>query len=159
MRSFTAWLVGVAVFLLIGVGIALVGDMVDLRSSTDLDAFNGLTYGSYEEGKTSFLTSFGYASGVLATLAGLWAGQATFHRKIAAGFTRKGWLSFSIWISATTALLILSGIIQLAFNHFHGRFAYYASMLTELIIFLGVVWPSYKLFKRLASQIDSQSDA
>ena len=163
MRRFAAWLVGVAVFLAIGVGIALVGDTVGLISSVDLDGPTSITHGSgrysYEEEETSFLTSFGYATGVLATLIGLWAGQATCHGKLAAGFTRKGWLSFNIWVGATTILLIMSGIIQLAFNHFHRSFANYARMILELATFIGVAWPSHKLFKARAIQIDGESDA
>lgn len=163
MRSFVAWVLGIIVFIAVGVGFSFVGEQLGVPSSIDLDEPTTVTRGSgrysYDEEVTSFQTSYGYASGAFAIAIGLWAGQAAFHKKLRAGFTKEGWFSFSAWLIALGALMVISVLIDLAFAKFHGALAYYIRMFLELSAIGSVGWSAHQWYKNRVASLRTKSEA
>jgi hypothetical protein len=163
MRTVLGWLVGIVVAVLVGVGFTAAGEALGVPSSIDLDEPTTITHGSgrysYDEEVTSLQTAYGYASGTLAVLIALWAGQAAFHGKLGAGFSRKGWYSYSAWVIALVALMVLSLLIHLAFRQFHGPVAYYARMLVELASLIGVSWSAHQWYKNRVATLHREGEA
>ncbi len=163
MRTFLAWLVGFVVVLCLGVGLTAAGEALGVPSSIDLDGPTTVTRGSgrysYDEEVTSLQTAYGYASGAFAVVIALWAGQATYHRKLNAGFTSKGWFSFFAWLLALTILMVISVLIHLTFGQFHGTIAYYVRELLELAAVVGVGWASYQWYKNRVARLTTGDEA
>ena len=161
MRSFAAWIIGIVIA--VGVGLTFVGEMLGVPSSIDLDEPTTITHGggrySYDEEVTSLQTSYGYASGAFAIVIGLWAGQAAFHQRLSAGFTKEGWFSFSAWIIALTALMTISILIHLAFSKTHGALAYYVRMTLEILAIGGIGWASHQWYKNRVASLCTKSEA
>lgn len=163
MRSFLAWVLGIIVCIAVGVGLTFVGEKLGVPSSIDLDEPTTITHGSgrysYDEEVTSLQTSYGYVSGAFAIVIGLWAGQAAFHQKLGAGFTREGWFSFLAWLIALGALMVISVLIHLAFAKFHGALAYYMRMFLELSAIGGIGWSAHQWYKNRIASLRTESEA
>ena len=163
MRAFAAWIIGIVVIIAVGVGLTFVGEALGVPSSIDLDEPTTITHGggrySYDEEVTSLQTSYGYASGAFAIVIGLWAGQAAFHQRLSAGFTKEGWFSFSAWIIALTALMTISILIHLAFSKTHGALAYYVRMTLESLAIGGIGWASHQWYKNRVASLCTKSEA
>lgn len=163
MRTVLGWVVGVVVALIVGVGFTAAGEALGVPSSIDLDEPTTITHGSGwysdDEEVTSLRTAYGYASGALALVVGLWAGQAVYHGKIGAGFSRKGWYSYFAWVIALAVLMVLSLVTHLAFRQFHGTVAYYARMLVELASLAGVGWAAHQWYKNRVASLQSEGEA
>ena len=140
-----------------------IGEAAGVPSFIDLDGPMTITHGSgrysYDEEVSSLQTSYGYASGGFAFVVALWAGQAFFHGKVAAGFTKRGWYSFAAWLVALAILMITSALIHVAFSSFHGTPASYIRMFLELVAAAGVGWASYQWFKNRVATLSGKSDA
>ena len=163
MRAFLAWVVGVIVLIAVGVGLSFLGEAIGVPSFIDLDGPTTITHGSgrysYDEEVSSLQTSYGYASGGFAFVVALWIGQAFYHGKAAAGFTKRGWYSFAAWLLALAFLMVISALIHLAFRTFHGTLASYVRMFLELVAVAGVGWASYQWFKNRVATLSRESDA
>jgi hypothetical protein len=163
MRKFLGWLVGIIVMVAIGIGFTAVGAALGVPSSIDLDEPTNVTHGggrySYDEEVTSLQTTYGYVSGALSVVVALWAGQAAYHFKLGAGFTRKGWYSYFAWLIALAALVVLSVVFHLAFRQFHGALADYARMFIELASIAGVAWAAHQWYKNRVAFLGSKGEA
>lgn len=161
MRTAMGWIVGVIIFLLIGLGLTYLGDAVGVPGAVDLDGSTVITNGSgrysYDEEVTSFMTFFGYTSGAFAFIIGLWAGQAAYAMRWDAGFTQKGFYSFFAWFIALTILMFVSVLTHLAFRPFFGVFASYARMGVELGAIIGVGWACQQWFKNRLKTLEPVS--
>jgi len=151
MRTAIGWIVGIIVTLLAGLGLLFLGDAVGVSGSIDLDGPAFITNGSgrysYDEEVTSLMTLYGYTSSTFAFLLGLWTGRAAYAMRWGAGFTRKGFYSFTAWLIALGILMIVSVLTDLAFRPFSGVFASYARMGVELGAIVGVGWACHQWFK------------
>ena len=163
MRTLLGWVVGIFITLAVGVGLTAAGEALGVPSSIDLDEPTTVTQGggrySYDEEVTSLQTSYGYASGAFAVVIALWASQAAYHGKLGAGFSRKGWYSYSAWVIALVVLMVLSLLTHLAFRHFHGAIAYYARMMVELASLAGVGWASHQWYKNRVVSLQPDNEA
>lgn len=164
MRAAIGWIVGIIIALLVGLGLALLGDAIGVSVSVDLDSptvvTNGIGRYSYDEEVTSNMTFYGYTTITFALLTGLWAGQAAYAMRWDAGFTRKGFYSFSAWFIALVILMIVSVLTHLAFRPFFGVLASYARMGVELGAIIGVAWACHQWFKNRLKTLElvSQPD-
>jgi hypothetical protein len=147
MRTAIAWIVGIIVFFAVGVGFTFLGDSLGIPITTD----------GYHDEATSLTTSYGYASGIIAFLGGIWSGQAIYARHLNAGFSKRGWFSFSAWLMALGILVVVSMLVQLAFRSFNGALAAYIRMFIELSAMLGVGWACHQWFKNRVNHLDNNS--
>jgi hypothetical protein len=151
MRVALSWVVGFAIWIGLGLMLAAVGEAVGVPSSIGLHEPETLTHGSgrysYDEEVSSFQTSYGYATMGLSFMGALWAGQAIYHRRWSANFSRNGWYSFVAWLSALSIFSMLSILLSLVFNFAHGSIAHYARIIIELGALGGVGWVCYRWYR------------
>ncbi|MBF6989295.1 hypothetical protein [Cupriavidus sp. IK-TO18] len=157
LRKLLAWLVGIAVFLALGMALTWAGSAFGVPSSIDLDGPTTITHGSgrysYDEDTESSETLYGLVTGALSIIVGLWAGRAIYARSWRAGFSERGLLTLWAWIMALAILAALSVLTYLAFRSFHGRTASYARMFIELGSAAGIAWACYQWWKNRVSRL------
>ena len=162
MRTVFAWVVGIAALVAVGVAFLAAGEAIGVASSIDLDGPTTITYGGgrfgYDEEVSSVQTTYGYASGVVAVLIALWAGQAVYRRRLDAGFSERGSASFLAWLAASLVLVVVFALVHLAFARIHGTLAYYARLLIELGALGGVGWAAYHWYKRRVAHMKAGGD-
>lgn len=156
MRTLAAWLFGIFVMIAVGLGFMAMGAALGIPSSIEFDGLVTVTYGSgrysYDVEETSAQTTYGLSSTILSIVIALWAGQAAYHMKIGAKFSRKGWYSYFAWILALVPIVIFSAVSYLAFRHFHSTIASYARMILELAVIALVAWAAHQWYlNRVAS--------
>ena len=163
MHKVLGWLIGLFVMVAVGVAFTAAGEALGVPSSIHLDEPTTITHSggrySYDEEITSFQTTYGYLSGALSVVIALWAGQAAYHLKIGAGFSRKGWYSYFAWLLALVVLVVLSVVFHLVFRQFQGSFASYSRMFIELASIAGVAWAAHQWYKNRAATLGRESDA
>lgn len=147
MRTVTAWLVGIVGFLLVGVGIGLLGDAMGIPPAVHHNRPIGREIGGEYSESDSSPTSFGYATMIFSAVVGVWAGRASFARSWWAGFTPIGKLTFFAWLTSAAVLLPAGAIVDLAFQHKHGPAWYYIRLLLEIVTAAGVAWACHRWWK------------
>lgn len=157
LNKLFAWLVGVLVFLGVGLAFTWAGNRLGVPSDIDLHGTTTITHGggraSYDEEVDSLITSYGMVTGALSMIFGLWAGRATYARRWHANFTKQGWLTFWAWSMALGVLAVLSVLIHLAFKGFSGYVASYARMIIEVGAAVGVGWACHQWWKNRVRQL------
>lgn len=157
LRILSAWLIGLSIFVALGVALTEAGVALGVPSFIELDGPTTVTHGSgrssYDEEIDSTQTGFGMASGMLAFLIALWAGQAAYARSWRAGFTPKGWLTFRAWLMALSILAVVAILTHLAFRSLHGGVAAYARLLIELGATAGIGWACHQWWKNRAGRL------
>lgn len=144
MRKTISWLIGITVWIALCFIFAIAGGAVGVPSEIDLDSpvtvIRGSGRYSYEDEVSSFMTWYGLTTMGLAIMGAAWAGQAFYHRRWLAGFSRRGWYSFAAGLMALSILAIFSMLLHLALGRFHGLFVHYIRMILELGALVGVGW-------------------
>lgn len=163
MRKLFGWMVGIVVFLGVGLALMWAGNALGVPSSIELDGPVTITHGggrySYDEETDSLQTTYGLMTGALAGLIGIWAGQAAHARRWNAGFTAEGQLSIRAWLMALTILCVLSALTQLAFRGFIGQAAGYVKLAIEAGGCAGVAWACHQWWKNRRNSLQERNNA
>lgn len=147
MRTFSAWFIGVVVFLFVGVGVGIAGDLIGVPAYVyHATPVGYLVEGEYAE-TDSTTTAFGMGVMLLAVVFAVWAGRATFFGSVEAGFSSKGKFTFFAWIMAAVVLCVTGALVDIAFRSAHSSFSYYLRWFIEVAIAIGVGWFCYQWWK------------
>lgn len=154
MRTFLAWLTGVVAFLVVGVGIGMVGDLVGVPAHI----YHATPVGYWVDGEyaetNSTATSFGMGIMFLAVVLGVWAGRVTYFRSVGAGFSAIGRLTFFAWLMASLIFCVAGALLDLAFRSVYSSLASYLSWLIQAAIVAGVGWSCHQWWKNRVANID-----
>jgi hypothetical protein len=153
MRTFFAWFFGVAVFLVVGVGVGIVGDLVGVPAYI----YHATPVGYWVDGEyaetDSTTTAFGMGIMLLAIVLGVWSGRATFFASVRAGFSEKGNFTFFAWLMAAVVLCVAGALVDLAFRSVRSSLAGYLLWFVEVTIAVGVGWSCHQWWKNRVAHI------
>ncbi|PCI57807.1 MAG: hypothetical protein COB34_06030 [Methylophilaceae bacterium] len=112
LRCFFAWVIGVVIFLVLGLALRFVGEQIEVSSNID--------YGEFSDVVGTGLTSYGLFTMVFAFMIAVRAGISIFKGRVDGGYARHDNIRFIACLLGVLAAAIVGAILFLVFRGFSG---------------------------------------
>jgi hypothetical protein len=133
MKNAISWLVGFAVTAATYLPVSFLAQELRIVVS-------GGEYMNSEGDMATAISLFGACLTVLSCTVGTLVGRMVWYNSASAGLERKDKYGFAAWILGSASLLLLSGLIQMAFLAVHNDFAWLVQYVIEGFAIVGVFW-------------------
>ncbi|RIQ79058.1 hypothetical protein D0837_17250 [Bordetella avium] len=149
MKTFAAWIVGIAATIAIGVFFNWLGHLVGVQTWIDFGEPILFSGRYYDEEKEGVLSNFGAATTALSAMIGIRLGVAVNKGSLSNHLSRGEVITFNAWFIGIAIWAALAAVLDIAFSGAHSPLA---PFVTTAVMAAG----AFGLFRWLSSRRDEQ---